>query len=245
MARDIKYIAYSICDRAHGLKVLPMNVANPAGKSLDVLLGQRQRKGGHWYAIPYEKVPALYAKLDELSKPAYNYFTVREAARATGVTPSTINLDIIEGRLPATKGECLFKNLIGWEWHIEPADLFKLRKKVVDLIPGVRPVAMHLVKFAALNGCRPSEAREMRWPEYDPVERLWIIPWQRTKEGEDIRQDMVIPLSQDAIDILDIMKAQQERDQIKTDYVFASYLSRFNKMGRQNWRASLHPNIGQ
>jgi hypothetical protein len=229
MARDIKYLAAAICEYAYGLKVLPANVANPAGRPLEVLLGERQRQGGQRYAIAYDKVPALYAKLDELSKPVYSHFTVREAARATGVHPAMINLDITESRLPATKSKCPFKNLIGWEWHIEPADLFKLRPKVMDVIPGVRPVAMHLVKFAVLNGCRPSEAREMTWSEYDPIERLWILPWQRTKEGKDIRRDLVIPLSQLAIDILDAMKAQQQRDQIKTDYVFAGYPSRFNK----------------
>jgi integrase len=229
MAKDIKDLAKAICEHAYGMKVLPANVANPAGGPLDFLLRVRQPKGGKRQAIPYQKTPALYAKLDELSKPAHSYFTIKEAARATGEHPNIINNDIRNGDLPATKGECRFKNMIGWEWRIEPADLFARRKKVLDVIPGVRPVAMHLVKYAILNGCRPSEAREMTWSEYDPIEQLWILPWQRLKEGDEIRQDLVIPLSQTATNILEFLKAHQIREEIKTNYVFANYPSRFSK----------------
>jgi hypothetical protein len=233
MMRDIKYLAAAICDHAYGLKVLPMNVANPAGKSLDVLLGARQRKGGHWYAIPYQEAPALYATLDELSKPNQDYFSVREAARAVGKPAHYIQRMIEDGRLPAIKGDRrVMKTPIPYEWQIKPEDLFKRWPKVVDVIPGIRPVTIQLVKFSMLIGSRPSEARLMLWDEYHEDERLLVIPWQRTKEGQDIRQDMVIPLSDPANDIVLMMRAQQQRDGIDSNYVFANYPSRWSRAAK-------------
>jgi integrase len=233
MALHIKHIAYGICDHAHALKVLPMTVANPAGKPLDVLLGERQPDGGHWPAIPYHKVPALYAKVDALSQPACSHFTLTEAARAVGISKSIIKHAIRAGKLPAIKGETTLlalkiSGMIPYEWRIDPADLFKVFPKVLDLTPGVQPVIFELIKFCILNGPRPSEAREMKWTEYDETERLWIIPWQRTKAGKDIGQDMIIPLSEPANNIIMMMKEQQRCYGIKTDYVFANYPSRFN-----------------
>lgn len=227
-ARDIKFLASMICDHAYALKILPMNVANPAGKPLDVLLGVRQPLGGQWRAAPYQKMPAIYAKLDALCKPAYDWFTIREAARAVGKPRHIIEAAIHNG-LRAVKTFSPFNNhMMGdQEWRIEPADLFERWPKVHDVIPGLPSVVKPLIKFIVLNGSRPSEVLNMKWSEYDPNEGLWILPWDRTKEGREIRQDLVIPLNHRSIDILNTMKAQQHRDGIKTDYVFANYYSRF------------------
>jgi len=232
MARDIKYLAKQIGDHAHALKVLPISVNNPAGGPLDILLTVRQRKGGHLAAIPYQKVPALYAKLEELSQPRCDHFTIKELERITGIHQVKINRYVLDGKLRATRGERVFPNMnIPYEWQIAPADaaefVARFGKTLNNAIPGVRPVGVYLVKFALLNGVRSSEAREMRWSEYDPVEKLWILPWQRTKEGDQIRQDHVIPLSQTAIDILELMDRIQKSQNLKTEYAFASYHSRW------------------
>jgi hypothetical protein len=56
--------------------------------------------------------------------------------------------------------------------------------------------------YIMLNGSRMSEALLMPWTEWDPAERLWILPARRIKEGKRIRQDLVIPLSKPANNIL-------------------------------------------
>jgi integrase len=237
MATTMKHLAYGIGKRAHGLKVLPMNVANPAGEPLDALLTERQPEAGHWLAVPYRQTPVLYSKLDEFSQSRQSYFTATEAARAIGEPIQFITKRIRSGELPATKGEATLPaqvkaGIIPYEWRIEPAELFKRWDMIVDVIPGVPPVIFDLIKFCALNGPRPSEARKMQWDQYNEDERLWIIPWQKTKEGQDIRQDMAIPLSDPANDIVVRMKDIQRRYRMQTKYVFANYPSRFNTNAR-------------
>jgi integrase len=232
MAKTMKSLAYNIGERAHALKVLPISVANPAGEPLDALLTDRQPKGGHWAAIKYDQVPALYRRLDELSQPApQDYFTVSEAARAVGKTTYCIKHAIRYKKLPAYKGEvtvdCV-RRIASYEWRIKPADLFNIWPMVVDVIPGVRSVIWDLLKFCALNGQRPSEAREMRWDQFHEDTGLWIMSWTETKEGEHIEQDMVIPLSDPALAIVMKMKDIQRRYRMQTHYVFANYPSRFN-----------------
>jgi integrase len=237
MARDIKYFAKQIGAHAHALKVLPISVNNPAGGPLDILLTARQRKGGKQAAIPYQQVPELYAKLEELSQPKCDYFTIRELSIITGIHQVKINRFVLDGKLRATKGERLFQNMsMPYEWRITPADaeefLARYGKTLNNATPGLRPVGMLLVKFALLNGVRSSEAREMRWSEYDPLEKLWILPWHRTKEGDDIRQDHVIPLSQPSIDTLDLIERIQKSQNLQTEYVFGNYRSRWCRSGK-------------
>lgn len=233
MAKTMKDLAYGIGQRAHALKVLPISVANPAGEPLDALLTERQPKGGHLAAIPYDQVPTLFAKLVEFSQPAHDYLTCTEAMRAIGKPMPFIRKVIQTGELPAIKGEAslpahIAAKLIPYEWRIRPADLYAHWPMVIDVIPGVKPVIFDLIMYCALTGPRPSEARKMRWDQYDENERLWTISWTETKEGEHIEQDMVFPLSDPANAIVMKMRDIQRRYRIQTDYVFANYPSRFN-----------------
>jgi integrase len=232
MAKHIKKLAYGICRRAHQLKVLPITVANPAGEPLDALLTDRQPKGGHLPAMPYNQVPTLFTELVKLSQPIHDYFTTTDAIRATGKSSGFIRKLIKNEELPAIQGEPSIHNsakLAEYEWRIQPADLYACSPMVVDVIPGIRPVIFDLIMFCALTGPRPSEAYLMRWDQYDPVERLWIMSWVETKEGEHFEQDMVIPLSDPANDIVMKMKNIQARYRMQTtEYVFANYPSRFN-----------------
>src|SRR5262249_11857473 len=123
MARTMKYLAYNIGERAHALKVLPISVANPAGPPLDALLTERQPRGGHHAAIPYQQTPTLYAKLVELSQPAHEYFSLTEAVRAVGKTMGTIKDAIRSGKLPAIKAEAsllahIVSGIVPYEWRI-------------------------------------------------------------------------------------------------------------------------------
>ena len=164
-ARAMKDLAYNIGQRAHALKVLPIGVANPAGLPLDVLLTDRQPKGGHLAAVPYDQVPALFAKLVEFSQPAHDYFTCTEAACAIGTPVSYINKVARTGELPAIRSDAslpaqIAAGIIPYEWRIQPADLYALRPMVVDVIPGVRPVIFDSIDV--LRAHRPAPERSAR-----------------------------------------------------------------------------------
>ena len=235
IAMTMKQLAYNIGKHAHALRVLPINVANPGAEPLDALLTERQPERGNFQAIHFSKVPALYHTLDVACQPAHSFFTGTEAARAIGLTKNTYKFRqaLRNGELKVTRAEPSLpahriSKTIAYENRIEPADLYEKFPMVIDVIPGVRPVVFDMIKFCSLIGPRPSEARLMTWSEWDETERLWIIPWQRTKEGQNIRQDMVIPLSDPANDIVLKMRDIQRRYKMQTEYVFANYPSRFN-----------------
>jgi len=50
---------------------------------------------------------------------------------------------------------------------------------------------------------RPSEASGTRWSEIDFEEKIWTIPVERMK----VRREHIVPLSAQALDILEIMKS--------------------------------------
>jgi integrase len=222
--------ARTVLDWGHVIGALPEDRMNPASMKgpLRKMFGADSIEPEHepLEAIPYEKVPLLWARLDAV-KPRTCY-TVGEAARAVGQTHITIYNRIATGKLRSTKPE--HPMLAGsWQEHqIEPADLFAVWPKVVDVIPGLPSVSVYFLKFLILNGSRCEEVRYMRWPEYDPKQQLWIIPWQRVKGRnrsgrKEIRKDHVIPLSRPSIEILDLLNAQRKRDKIDSEYVFANY----------------------
>ena len=232
MAKTMKALAYGIGQRAHGLKVLPISVANPAGEPLDALLTEKQPKGGQLAAMPYQQVPAVYHTLDQISRSTLPYFTASEAARAIGKYIDFVRRRIPE-EIPASKDEPsspsqIASKVIDYEWRIDPAVLYSKYEMVVDVIPGVQPVVFDLIKMCALTGPRPSEMRLLRWGQYDENERLVVIRWQETKEGEHFEQNMVIALSEPANDIIMKMQDIQRRYRIPTPYVFANFPSRFN-----------------
>ncbi|EOY63544.1 integrase domain-containing protein [Klebsiella pneumoniae] len=66
-----------------------------------------------------------------------------------------------------------------------------------------------LIEWQLLTLVRPSEASGARWAEIDLDAKLWTIPAERMKA----RREHIVPLSQQALDILELMKpisAQRE-----------------------------------
>jgi integrase len=196
---------------------------------------ERQPKPGHLAAIPYQDVPALFATLVEISQPAHDYFTCSEAKRAIGNAHGThyqFIKDLRTGKIPAIKAPPslpaqIASGIVREEWRIMPADLYDYRPMVIDVIPGVKPVIYDLIMMCALTGPRPSEMRMLRWEQITP-DRLIVISWQETKEGDHIEHDLVIPLSAPANAIIDKMLDIRRRYRMQTPYVFANYPSRFN-----------------
>jgi len=72
----------------------------------------------------------------------------------------------------------------------------------IDGYPGAF-IVKALMQFQALTFVRPSEARLARWEEIKLGEELWIIPASRMK----MRRDHIVPLSRQALRLLDSLKA--------------------------------------
>jgi integrase len=197
---------------------------NPASMDghLGTLLTGRQRPSKPLAALPYQLIPALMAEFDFTPR---TFFTVGEAARACDLAYASIYRAIMDCRLPATKAEVPVYRGAFQEWHIDPTDLFNIWPKKVDLIPGLPPVAFALIRFSIMTGQRPGETASMRWSEWQGGQQLWVLPWQRTKEGRKILQDQVIPLSPPCVKILTALRAQQQRDRVVTDFVFGNYIT--------------------
>jgi integrase len=68
--------------------------------------------------------------------------------------------------------------------------------------------AIHLLRWVALTACRTGEARQMRWSEVDRENSVWRIPGERMKA----RRPHVIPLSRQAIDLLDRIPRHPKSD---------------------------------
>ncbi|MCE3116178.1 tyrosine-type recombinase/integrase [Enterobacter sp. ASE] len=62
--------------------------------------------------------------------------------------------------------------------------------------------------FQILTMVRPREAREARWSEMDFENKLWVIPPERMKTG----REHIVPLSSQAMDILNVMSEMRYGD---------------------------------
>ncbi|MGP8587794.1 tyrosine-type recombinase/integrase, partial [Salmonella enterica] len=59
-----------------------------------------------------------------------------------------------------------------------------------------------LIEWQLLTLVRPSEASGARWAEIDRDKKLWTIPAERMKA----KREHIVPLSPQALDILEVMK---------------------------------------
>ena len=176
-------------------------------------------------AIDWRKLPALMAKLNEISQPRTRY-NVIEAATAIAVPVDTIYNAIGRNQIKVYRPESVSggHNKI----EIEPEDLFRFRKKVVDVTSGLPPVSVLLLKFLILNWSRFDEVRFMEWPEWQREENLWVIPWQRVKGrnkagAKEIKIDHVVPLNHRSVEILNLLDEQRKRDKNESKFVFGHY----------------------
>lgn len=72
--------------------------------------------------------------------------------------------------------------------------------------------------------CRPAEIRQARWQDIDIENKLWTIPAQFMK----LRRDHIVPLSDQAIKILEAQRA--ETALFASDWVFPSQIKSRNPM---------------
>ncbi len=75
----------------------------------------------------------------------------------------------------------------------------------------IHPSTKNSLLFLILTMVRPLEALNVTWSEIDLEERLWTIPAERMKSG----RDHVVPLSSQAMAVIEEMKAIK-----KSEYIF-------------------------
>ncbi|WP_200286833.1 integrase domain-containing protein [Pantoea ananatis] len=88
-----------------------------------------------------------------------------------------------------------------------------------------------LIEWQLLTLVRPSEASGTRWKEIDFDARLWTIPAERMKA----KREHLVPLSQQALEILEVMKPIS----LHRDYVFPSRNAPKQPMNSQTANAAL------
>ena len=87
-------------------------------------------------------------------------------------------------------------------------------KAVLDAIETINSVTVrNALKFIAYTFVRSGELRLAKWDEIDFKERLWYIPAEHTK----LRREQIVPLSDQAVAILQDMSRRLKR---KNGYIF-------------------------
>jgi len=85
-------------------------------------------------------------------------------------------------------------------------------------------VVRSALQLMALTFCRSKEIREAEWTEFDFGDKLWRIPAERMK----MRRDHLVPLSKQALAVLEKLRAYSGKGQ----YVFPSYRSESVPFGK-------------
>ncbi|ENZ3965798.1 integrase domain-containing protein [Klebsiella aerogenes] len=83
---------------------------------------------------------------------------------------------------------------------LRPEELPKLMRSLV--MSNLSVSTRCLIEWQLLTLVRPSEASGARWAEIDLSAKLWTIPAERMKA----KREHIVPLSPQALDVLDVMK---------------------------------------
>jgi integrase len=231
-AHKSRMLALRVIEWARANEAFPAAVINPAsmepGSRLRVLLNTESTDSSPYAkshpALHFSKIPALFTSLDSIER--REDFLLTEAERATGKAVGTLYNAIRSGRLLAYKPERPFSSRSMDHWLVKRVELFKFSPQIAEVIPGLPSVALYVLKYQILTASRPNEPLGMRWSEWEEEDQVWHVPWQRTKQGGQTRQDHYVPLSDPATAILNAMREQQRRDNMSTaptDFVFGTY----------------------
>ncbi|MBD9642052.1 tyrosine-type recombinase/integrase [Pantoea sp. PNT02] len=112
---------------------------------------------------------------------------------------------------------------------LRPEELPKLMRSLV--MSNLSITTRCLIEWQLLTLVRPSEASGTRWAEIDFDLNLWVIPAERMKA----KREHIVPLSKQALDILEIMRPLSANRQ----YVFPSRNKPKEPMNSQTANAAL------
>lgn len=112
---------------------------------------------------------------------------------------------------------------------LRPEELPKLMRSLV--MSNLSVPTRCLIEWQLLTLVRPSEASGTRWIEIDLNAKLWTIPAERMKA----KREHIVPLSFEALDILEVMKPISAH----REYVFPSRTNPKQPMNSQTANAAL------
>lgn len=112
---------------------------------------------------------------------------------------------------------------------LRPEELPKLMRSLV--MSNLSITTRCLIEWQLLTLVRPSEASGTQWAEIDFDLNLWVIPAERMKA----KREHVVPLSKQALDILEVMRPLSGNRQ----YVFPSRNDPKQRMNSQTANAAL------
>lgn len=112
---------------------------------------------------------------------------------------------------------------------LRPEELPRLMRSLV--MSNLSVPTRCLIEWQLLTLVRPSEASGARWAEIDLDAKLWTIPAERMKA----KREHIVPLSPQALDILEIMKPISRH----REYVFPSRNDPKQPMNSQTANAAL------
>ncbi len=112
---------------------------------------------------------------------------------------------------------------------LRPEELPKLMRSLV--MSNLSVPTRCLIEWQLLTLVRPSEASGARWSEIDLDAKLWTIPAERMKA----KREHIVPLSQQALDILEVMKPVSAH----REHVFPSRNAPKQPMNSQTANAAL------
>ncbi len=112
---------------------------------------------------------------------------------------------------------------------LRPEELPKLMRSLV--MSNLSVSTRCLIEWQLLTLVRPSEASAARWAEIDLDSKLWTIPAERMKA----KREHIVPLSPQALEILDVMKPISAH----REYVFPSRNDPKQPMNSQTANAAL------
>lgn len=112
---------------------------------------------------------------------------------------------------------------------LRPEELPKLMRSLV--MSNLSVTTRCLIEWQLLTLVRPSEASGARWVEIDLDAKLWTIPAERMKA----KREHIVPLSPQALGIIEIMKPISEH----REYVFPSRNDPKRPMNSQTANAAL------
>ncbi|WP_313124974.1 integrase domain-containing protein [Pseudescherichia sp.] len=112
---------------------------------------------------------------------------------------------------------------------LRPEELPKLMRSLV--MSNLSVATRCLIEWQLLTLVRPSEASGARWKEIDLDAKLWTIPAERMKA----KREHIVPLSSQALDILDVMKPLSAH----REYIFPSRNKPKDPMNSQTANAAL------
>ena len=129
--------------------------------------------------------------------------------------------------------------------HVAPDELPNLLR-AINAYPYALDVKLGL-RLLILTASRPSEVRESRWEEFDFESALWTIPAERMKK----RRDHLVPLSQQALEILIELRSvtgayqllfpgRNNQNKPRSNMAFIMALRRLGYEGRQTGHGFRH-----